>query len=48
VFAHGAPEGLKLVRKSAWQATAFDLYAAYGRVKRAPRRRCMSSPTARS
>ena len=33
VFARGAPEGLKLVRKSAWQATAFDLYAAYGRVK---------------
>src|SRR6185369_7425821 len=24
VFACGAPEGLKLVRKSAWQATAFD------------------------
>ena len=33
VFARRAPEGLKLVRKSAWQATAFDLYAAYGRVK---------------
>jgi segregation and condensation protein A len=33
VFARGAPEGLKLVRKSAWHATAFDLYAAYGRVK---------------
>ena len=33
VFSRGAPEGLKLVRKSAWQATAFDLYAAYGRVK---------------
>ena len=33
VFTRGAPEGLKLVRKSAWQATAFDLYAAYGRVK---------------
>jgi segregation and condensation protein A len=33
VFASGAPEGLKLVRKSAWQANAFDLFAAYGRVK---------------
>ena len=33
VFANGAPEGLKLVRKSAWQANAFDLFAAYGRVK---------------
>ena len=33
VFARGTPEGLRLVRKSAWQATAFDLFAAYGRVK---------------
>src|SRR5262245_5203425 len=33
VFARGAPEGLKLVRKSAWQVTPFELYAAYGRVK---------------
>jgi segregation and condensation protein A len=33
VFARGAPEGLRLVRKSAWQATAFDLFAAYGTVK---------------
>ena len=33
VFARAAPEGLRLVRKSAWQANAFDLYAAYGRVK---------------
>ena len=33
VFARGWPEGLRLVRRSAWQATAFDLYAAYGRVK---------------
>ena len=33
VFARGAPEGLRLVRKSAWQARAFDLYAAYGTVK---------------
>ncbi|HVF37846.1 MAG TPA: ScpA family protein [Sphingomicrobium sp.] len=33
VFARGAPEGLKLIRKSAWQSSAFDLYAAYGRVK---------------
>jgi segregation and condensation protein A len=33
VFARGAPEGLRLVRKSAWQARAFDLFAAYGAVK---------------
>ena len=33
VFARGAPEGLRLVRKSAWQARAFDLFAAYGTVK---------------
>jgi segregation and condensation protein A len=33
VFARGAPEGLRLVRKSAWQIAAFDLFAAYGAVK---------------
>ena len=33
VFVRAAPEGLKLVRKAAWQASAFDLYAAYGRVR---------------
>jgi segregation and condensation protein A len=33
VFARGAPEGLRLVRKSAWRATAFDLFAAYGALK---------------
>ena len=33
VFQRGAPEGLRLVRKSAWQATAFDLFSAYGAVK---------------
>ena len=33
VFERGAPEGLKLVRKSAWQVTPFELFAAYGRVK---------------
>ena len=33
VFRRGSPEGLRLVRKSAWQASAFDLYAAYGAVK---------------
>ncbi|QNM82544.1 segregation/condensation protein A [Sphingomonas sabuli] len=32
-FARGTPEGLRLVRKSAWQASAFDLFAAYGTVK---------------
>ena len=33
VFVRGAPEGLRLVRKSAWQSTPFDLFAAYGTVK---------------
>jgi segregation and condensation protein A len=33
VFVRGAPEGLRLVRKSAWQASAFDLFAAFGMVK---------------
>ena len=33
VFARGWPEGLRLVRKSAWQSSAFDLFAAYGRVR---------------
>ena len=33
VFLRSAPEGLRLVRKSAWQASAFDLFAAYGTVK---------------
>jgi segregation and condensation protein A len=33
VFQRGAPEGLRLVRKSDWQVTAFELFAAYGAVK---------------
>ena len=33
VFARGRPEGLRLVRKSDWQSSAFDLFAAYGRVR---------------
>ncbi|MEO7864257.1 MAG: ScpA family protein [Sphingomicrobium sp.] len=33
VFTRGAPEGLRLVRKSQWQARLFDLIAAYGAVK---------------
>jgi segregation and condensation protein A len=33
VFARGAPEGLRLVRKAAWQVRAFDLFAAYGAVR---------------
>jgi segregation and condensation protein A len=32
-FVRGWPEGLRLVRRSAWQATAFDLFAAYGQVR---------------
>ena len=33
VFQRGSPEGLRLVRKSAWQLSPFDLFAAYGAVK---------------
>ena len=33
VFARGAPEGLRLVRKAAWQVRDFDLFAAYGAVR---------------
>jgi segregation and condensation protein A len=33
VFARATPEGLRLIRKSAWQVTPFDLFAAYGVVK---------------
>lgn len=33
VFARAAPEGLRLVRKSAWQVRSFDLFAAYGTVR---------------
>ena len=33
VFLRGVPEGLRLVRKSAWQVTPFDLFSAYGIVK---------------
>ena len=33
VFRRGAPEGLRLVRKSAWQVRGFDLFAAYGTVR---------------
>ncbi|WP_343519868.1 ScpA family protein [Sphingomonas sp.] len=32
VFARGAPEGLKVVRKSRWQAEIYDLIAAYGQI----------------
>ncbi len=33
VFGRGAPEGLRLVRKSMWQVRDFDLFAAYGVVR---------------
>ena len=33
VFPRGNPEGLRLVRKSAWQVRDFDLFAAYGVVR---------------
>jgi segregation and condensation protein A len=33
VFARAAPEGLRLVRRSAWQVSPFDHFAAYGVVK---------------
>ena len=33
VFARAAPEGLKVARRSAWQADLYDLIAAYGIVR---------------
>jgi segregation and condensation protein A len=33
VFRRGAPEGLRLVRRSRWQARSFDLFAAFGAIK---------------
>ena len=33
VFLRGAPEGLRRVRKAAWQVRDFDLFAAYGTVR---------------
>ena len=33
VFLRGAPEGLRLIRKAAWQVRDFDLFAAYGIVR---------------
>ena len=33
VFLRGAPEGLRLIRKAAWQVRDFDLFAAYGTVR---------------
>lgn len=32
VFRRGAPEGLKVVRKSRWQAEIYDLISAYGQI----------------
>jgi segregation and condensation protein A len=33
VFLRGAPEGLRLVRKAAWQVSDVDLFRAYGAVR---------------
>ena len=33
VFVREAPEGLRLIRKAAWQVRDFDLFAAYGAVR---------------
>ena len=33
VFVRGNPEGLRLIRKAAWQVRDFDLFAAYGVVR---------------
>jgi segregation and condensation protein A len=33
VFPRGAPEGLRVIRRSAWDASIFDLIQAYGHVK---------------
>ncbi|ARS27439.1 segregation and condensation protein A [Sphingomonas sp. KC8] len=33
VFMRGAPEGLKVVRRAAWQVELYDLIAAYGAIR---------------
>ncbi len=33
VFARGAPEGLRVVRKSAWQVDVYELISAYGAIR---------------
>ncbi len=33
VFPRGAPEGLRIVRKAAWEADLYDLISAYGAVR---------------
>jgi segregation and condensation protein A len=33
VFLRGAPEGLRMVRKAAWQANLYDLIEAYGAIR---------------
>jgi segregation and condensation protein A len=33
VFLRGAPEGLRVIRKSAWQADLYDLISAYGTIR---------------
>ncbi|HWH17613.1 MAG TPA: ScpA family protein [Allosphingosinicella sp.] len=33
VFARGAPEGLRVVRRAAWQADLYDIIAAYGAIR---------------
>lgn len=33
VFARGAPEGLRQIRKSRWQISLFELAAAYGQIR---------------
>ncbi len=33
VFARGAPEGLRVIRKAAWQAELYDLISAYGAIR---------------
>jgi segregation and condensation protein A len=33
VFGRGAPEGLRVTRKSAWQADLYDLISAYGAIR---------------
>ncbi len=33
VFVRGAPEGIRVIRKSRWQAELYDLIAAYGQLR---------------
>jgi segregation and condensation protein A len=33
VFLRGAPEGIRVIRKSLWQAELYDIFSAYGQIR---------------